>query len=213
MLYCPKCRGEFEDWAKTCPDCQVELVAEPPPPPEQPDRFKSLRDRELGQSLRDPKVMLILAGAVTLLAFFAFIFVFVATRIVENAGGWGLSMTLLFHLSAVIYYPGLLLGLAALAIPQWTDSPAGAHRVFRLLVIAAVVLVLLGIGQVVTYAALHLGPTYTYPESGWRMASEVSRMLAGALFSSALLLGLGYLCLRRARAIESPAAPAEVPEP
>jgi hypothetical protein len=211
MLYCPKCRGEFEDWAKTCPDCHVDLVGELPPPPDEAPRFDSIRG--LQHSLGNPRLLLILAGATTLLAFFAFIFVFVAARIVENAGGWGLSMTVLFCLNGVIYYPGVLLGLAALAIPQWTDSPAGAHRVFRLLVIAAVVLVLLGIGQVVTYAALNLGPTYTYPESGWRVAGEVSRMLAGALFSSALLLGLGYLCLRRARTAESPAAPAEVPEP
>ncbi|MBM4444576.1 MAG: hypothetical protein FJ020_04625 [Chloroflexi bacterium] len=122
-------------------------------------------------------------------------------------------MTILIYLSGVAYYPGVLLGLAALVIPAWTDSPAGAHRVFRLLVIGAVALVLLGIGQVVTYAALHLGPTYTYPESGWRIASEVSRMLAGALFSSALLLGLGYLCLRRARATDSTGEVTQQPEP
>jgi len=211
MLYCPKCRVEFEDWAKTCPDCHVDLVAQSPPPPVEPPRLDSIR--ELWHSLGNPRLLLILAGATTLLAFFALIFVFVAARIAENAGGWGLSMNVLFHLSAVIYYPGVLLGLAALAIPAWTDSPAGAHRVFRLLVIGAVVLVLLGIGQVVTYAALYLGPTYTYPESGWRVASEVSRMLAGALFSSALLLGLGYLCLRRAGANKSAEQMPGVPEP
>jgi hypothetical protein len=26
MKYCPKCRGEFEDWVEKCVDCQVELV-------------------------------------------------------------------------------------------------------------------------------------------------------------------------------------------
>ena len=30
MPYCPKCRGEFQDWVKTCPDCRVALVAELP---------------------------------------------------------------------------------------------------------------------------------------------------------------------------------------
>jgi len=196
MLYCPKCRGEFEDWAKTCPDCHVDLVAQSPPPPVEPPRLYSIR--ELWHSLGNPRLLLILAGATTLLAFFAVIFVFVAARIVENAGGWGLSMTILFYLSGVAYYPGVLLGLAALAIPEWTDSPAGAHRVFRLLVIAAVVVVLLGVGLVVSTVA-----GQPYPQSGWRTASEVSRMLAGDLFSGALLLGLGYLCLRRARATES----------
>jgi hypothetical protein len=31
MPYCPKCRGEFQDWVKVCPDCNVNLVAELPP--------------------------------------------------------------------------------------------------------------------------------------------------------------------------------------
>lgn len=26
MPYCPRCRDEFQDWAKTCPDCKVPLV-------------------------------------------------------------------------------------------------------------------------------------------------------------------------------------------
>jgi hypothetical protein len=30
MPYCPKCRDEFQDWVKTCPDCRVELVTELP---------------------------------------------------------------------------------------------------------------------------------------------------------------------------------------
>jgi hypothetical protein len=33
MPFCPKCRDEFQDWAKTCPDCRVDLVAELPPEP------------------------------------------------------------------------------------------------------------------------------------------------------------------------------------
>jgi Putative prokaryotic signal transducing protein len=26
MPFCPKCRDEFQDWVKTCPDCRVRLV-------------------------------------------------------------------------------------------------------------------------------------------------------------------------------------------
>ncbi|MHB8104895.1 MAG: putative signal transducing protein, partial [Dehalococcoidales bacterium] len=26
MKYCPKCRGEFQDWVEKCVDCKVELV-------------------------------------------------------------------------------------------------------------------------------------------------------------------------------------------
>jgi len=30
MKYCPKCRVEYENWAKLCGDCQVELVSQLP---------------------------------------------------------------------------------------------------------------------------------------------------------------------------------------
>jgi predicted amidophosphoribosyltransferase len=33
MPFCPKCRDEFRDWVKTCPDCRVDLVAKLPPEP------------------------------------------------------------------------------------------------------------------------------------------------------------------------------------
>ena len=32
-MYCPKCAGEFQSWVKTCPDCDLPLVPEPPPEP------------------------------------------------------------------------------------------------------------------------------------------------------------------------------------
>ena len=31
MPYCPKCRGEFQDWVKVCPDCNVALLEKLPP--------------------------------------------------------------------------------------------------------------------------------------------------------------------------------------
>jgi hypothetical protein len=34
MPFCPKCRGEFQNWVKTCPDCGVELAKKLPPPDE-----------------------------------------------------------------------------------------------------------------------------------------------------------------------------------
>ena len=30
MAYCPKCRDEFQDWVKTCPDCGSCLVSDLP---------------------------------------------------------------------------------------------------------------------------------------------------------------------------------------
>jgi len=43
MRFCPKCRDEFQDWVKTCPDCHVALVAELRPesdPTSRPDRTR-----------------------------------------------------------------------------------------------------------------------------------------------------------------------------
>jgi len=34
MPFCPKCRGEFQDWVKICPDCKLELVEKLPSLPE-----------------------------------------------------------------------------------------------------------------------------------------------------------------------------------
>ena len=37
MPFCPKCRDEFQDWVKICPDCKVELIETLPPlPPPEP---------------------------------------------------------------------------------------------------------------------------------------------------------------------------------
>jgi hypothetical protein len=48
MPYCPRCRDEFQDWVKTCPDCRVTLVAELPPVPAPASKPKPARtsDRE-----------------------------------------------------------------------------------------------------------------------------------------------------------------------
>jgi predicted Zn-ribbon and HTH transcriptional regulator len=45
MPFCPKCRDEFQDWAKTCPDCRVDLVAELPPPPPPQDNPRRILAR------------------------------------------------------------------------------------------------------------------------------------------------------------------------
>jgi hypothetical protein len=38
MPFCPQCRGEFQDWVKTCLDCGVPLVDKlPPPEPKKPN--------------------------------------------------------------------------------------------------------------------------------------------------------------------------------
>ncbi len=41
MPYCPKCRDEFQDWVKTCPDCRVALVTELPAPSKSAKRGKT----------------------------------------------------------------------------------------------------------------------------------------------------------------------------
>jgi predicted Zn-ribbon and HTH transcriptional regulator len=33
MPFCPKCRDEFQEWVKTCPECKSELVDSLPSPP------------------------------------------------------------------------------------------------------------------------------------------------------------------------------------
>jgi hypothetical protein len=40
MPFCPKCRDEFQDWVKVCPDCGVALVDKLPEPPAPPEKEK-----------------------------------------------------------------------------------------------------------------------------------------------------------------------------
>ena len=59
-MFCPRCRSEFEDWVKTCPDCDVALVPEPPPEPshEAPERRRVL-------TTSDPVLLPVLTSALT----------------------------------------------------------------------------------------------------------------------------------------------------
>ena len=206
-MYCPKCRGEFEDWVKTCPDCQVDLVAEPPPPPVQAAGFNPIRG--LGQSLRNSRLMLTLAGATLFLALCALVSLSVGTATAEQAGAWEMAETIMYSLGHAVFYPGLLLGLAAMVVPPSSGRTADPRRVFRVLVIAAVAMVLLGVGQAVTIVHKWSGH---YDQLGWNTAGEVSYQLVGQLFLGGVLLGLGYLCLRRAEAFESSQEIAQQPE-
>ena len=42
MPYCPKCRDEFQDWVKVCPDCNVALVEKLPPLPKRKKKDEPL---------------------------------------------------------------------------------------------------------------------------------------------------------------------------
>lgn len=43
-MFCPVCRAEFRDDVATCPDCDVELLAELPPEPAPDDELVSVLD-------------------------------------------------------------------------------------------------------------------------------------------------------------------------
>jgi hypothetical protein len=196
MMYCPKCRSEFEDWVKTCPDCQVELVGEPPPPPDQPSRFNSLR--ELGQSLRNPRLLLILAGTAMFLAVCGAVSYAVAMAVTEPAAdAWTFSGLILASLSNAIFLPGVLLGLLTIVVPLSSRGPLDPRRVFSLLVTGAIVVVLLRSG----YSIASVEQLSYYPHV-WFKAGTFCENLAYALFEGGVLLGLGYLCLHRAKALE-----------
>lgn len=45
MPYCPKCRDEFQEWVKICPDCQVNLVAELPPVSQNKQKTYGTKDK------------------------------------------------------------------------------------------------------------------------------------------------------------------------
>jgi hypothetical protein len=76
-----------------------------------------------------------------------------------------------------------------------------------LLVTGAIVVVLLRFGYTITV----VGQLSHYP-SVWFRAGTFSGNLAYTLFEGGILLGLGYLCLLRAKALESRQEVAQQPE-
>jgi hypothetical protein len=47
-MFCPQCAAEYEEWVTRCPDCKVDLVAEPPGnPASETDSAATTRDLEL----------------------------------------------------------------------------------------------------------------------------------------------------------------------
>ena len=89
--YCPKCRGEFQDWVEKCPDCGERLVHELPltPPPDPKPRRKQRSD---------PLVKVAVAQNEPLARMWA--------EILENEGIH--SMVKSHDLRAAMYVPSLL---------------------------------------------------------------------------------------------------------
>jgi len=126
----------------------------------------------------------------------------------SGADAWFFSGLILTSLATAIYAPGVLLGLVAMVMPvpeAWSVDP---RRVSGLLVTAAVIVFLLGVGCQIAM----VGHMARY-QSGWLTAGTFSVGLAGSLFNGGVLLGLGYLCLRRAGANKSAKEVSEAPQP
>jgi len=55
-MFCPECRGEFEEVVKRCPDCDRDLVAEVLPPPTEQMEWQ---DTVVVFETNDPSAMLV----------------------------------------------------------------------------------------------------------------------------------------------------------
>lgn len=43
-MFCPKCRCEYVDWIRKCPDCKIALIEELPPNPDSLDKAISYEE-------------------------------------------------------------------------------------------------------------------------------------------------------------------------
>jgi hypothetical protein len=154
-----------------------------------------------GEGIRffgNPRALLVLAGITLSLALCGLLSYTVGSATDADAGGWGLAQNILFPLGNAIFLTGVLVGLAALVVPQWKDSPAHAERVFHLMVFAAITVVILGVGVTITI----VGRSFDWHASDWYTAGQVFLRLANEVFRAGVLLGLGYLSLRWAKSVE-----------
>jgi hypothetical protein len=140
-----------------------------------------------------PKVLQIVAAAALIagvgaaLAYYAE-YVFTSDR----SGGWGIASATFYLLNSAVYGPAVLLGFVALLLVRSDQRRDQAVKLTRLIMTAAVLLILSGGGQVVCLVGSFLSDESSVT-SGWWVTSQAFTFLANVVFESGVLLGLIYI--------------------
>jgi hypothetical protein len=144
--------------------------------------------------LSDPPRMLQVAAAVALIvgvgAGLAYYGEYVFTS--DRSGGWGIASATFYLVNSAVYAPAVLLGFVALLLVRSDQRRSQAIRLTRLIMIAVVLLILSGFGQVVCLAGQALSDEFAYI-SGWSVAGQAFSFTANVVFESGVLLGLVYI--------------------
>jgi hypothetical protein len=141
-----------------------------------------------------PRVLLALAAAALALGVGAGLAYYGAMIFDDGIGpgGWGIASTTFYLINSAVYAPALLLGLLALLLVRSDGTRDRAARMTRPVMVAAALLLVVGLAQVVVLVGQVLSDESTMM-SGWFVASQALAFLASALYESGVLLVLVYI--------------------
>jgi len=115
-----------------------------------------------------------------------------------GSGGWGIASTTCYLVNSAVYAPALLLGLLTLLLVRSDGTRDRAARMTRPIIVAAALLLVSGLAQVVVLVGQVLSDESTMM-SGWFVASQALTFLTSALFESGVLMGLVYIFRQQER--------------
>lgn len=109
-----------------------------------------------------------------------------------DSGGWGIASSTFYIVNSAVYAPAVLLGFVALLLVRYDERRAQAIKMTRLIMIAALLLVLSGLGEAVCLVGQFFSDESSMM-SGWYVASQAFSFMVSVLFEGGVLVGLVYL--------------------
>lgn len=147
-----------------------------------------------------PKVLQVVAIAVLIMglgAAVAYYAQYVVTS--DRSGGWQIASMTFYLVNSAVYAPAVLLGFMALLLVRSDERRDQAIKITRLIMIAVVLLVLSGLGQVICLVGASLSANWVGGSPWWNVATQAISFMASVLFESGVLLGLVYIFRQQER--------------
>lgn len=146
-----------------------------------------------------PKVLQVIAVAVLILGVGAAVayyaqYVFPSDR----SGGWGIASATFYLVNSAVFGPALLLGFVVLLLVRSDERRDPAIKMTRLIMVAVVLLLLSGLGEVICLVGQALSDESSMT-SGWHVASQALSFMVSILYESGVLLGLVYIFRQQER--------------
>jgi cytochrome c biogenesis factor len=116
----------------------------------------------------------------------------------ERSDGWGIASATFYFINSAVFAPAVLLSLVALLLVRSDEKRDRAIKMTRLIMVAVVLLVLLGLAEVVCLVGQVLSDESSVM-SGWYVAGQAFSFMTSVLYESGVLLGLVYIFRQQER--------------